>query len=80
VVAEGSRYGLVLADYRLAGSLNGLDLIEAVRARHPLPQPQAILVTGDFDSGLIGKAHERKVPILHKPLRADLLRNLLGIE
>jgi signal transduction histidine kinase len=79
-VANGGRYGLLVADYRLAGSVNGLDLIDALRREHPLPQPEAILITGDFDSNLIGKAHERNVPILHKPLRADLLRNLLGVE
>jgi DNA-binding NtrC family response regulator len=78
-IAEGRRYGLVLSDYRLPGSLNGLGLIEAVKARHPLPQPEAILITGDFDSALIGKAHARGVPLLHKPLGAGVLRTLLDL-
>ena len=79
-VAAGRRYGLVLADYRLIGPLNGLDLIETIRARHPEPRPDSILVTGDFDAGLIGQAHALKVPILHKPVRAELLREILGLE
>ena len=79
-VAAGRRYGLVLADYRLTGSLNGLELIEAIRNGHPRPAPDSLLITGDFDSGLIGRAHALDVPILHKPVSADLLRTLLVLN
>ena len=75
----GARYGLVLADYRLSGDTNGLDLIDAISRRHPLPVPPAALITGDFDSGLIAAAHAQGVPVMHKPLRAADLRTLLGL-
>jgi CheY-like chemotaxis protein len=75
----GARYGILLADYRLAGGMNGLDLIAAVMDRHSAPAPQAVLITGDFDPELIGRAHAAQVPLLHKPLRPQVLRSLLGI-
>ncbi|MEA3054264.1 MAG: two-component system, sensor histidine kinase, partial [Sphingomonadales bacterium] len=78
-IALGGRYGLVLADYRLPGPMNGLDLIAAVMERHPAPKPEAVLITGDFDSALIGRAHAQGVPLLHKPLSADVLRRLVGV-
>lgn len=79
-IASGARFGILLADYRLAGSMNGLDLVSAVMARHPAPRPEAVLITGDFDPELIARAHERQLPLLHKPLRPQVLRNLLGLE
>jgi signal transduction histidine kinase len=78
-VAAGTRYGLVLADYRLPGAMNGLDLIAALMERHPAPFPETVVITGDFDSALIAKAHAQGVPLLHKPLRADVLRRLVGV-
>lgn len=79
-VAGGSRYGLVLADYRLGGTMNGLELIAALAARHPAPAPEAVLITGDFDSGLIARAHEMGITVLHKPLATNVLRELLGVD
>lgn len=78
-ITGGGRYGLILADYRLPGRLNGLDLISAIATLHPAPLPEAVLITGDFDSDLIGKAHAKGVPLLHKPLRPETLRRLIGI-
>jgi signal transduction histidine kinase/CheY-like chemotaxis protein len=78
-IASGGRYGLVLADYRLPGNLNGLDLISAIGAQHPAPSPSAVLITGDFDPALIGKARDHGVPLLHEPLQAAVLRQLVGV-
>jgi CheY-like chemotaxis protein len=78
-IAAGGRFRMLLADYRLAGAMNGLDLVDEVKTRHPAPAPQAVLITGDFDPDLIGSAHERNLPLLHKPLRAAVLRTLLGV-
>lgn len=77
-IAAGARYGLVLADYRLPGPMNGLDLIAALEKGHPEPRPDTVLITGDFDSELIGRAHARSIPLLHKPLSAEVLRRLVG--
>ena len=78
-VEGGMRYGLVLADYRLPGALNGLDLIAAIEQCHPAPLPARALITADFDPDLIAAAHAQGVPLLHKPLGAGKLRSLLGL-
>jgi signal transduction histidine kinase len=78
-VDRGARYGLVLADYRLPGPLNGLELIAAIEQRHPAPAPARALITGDFDPDLISTAHGRGVSLLHKPVAAAKLRSLLGL-
>lgn len=79
LVDRGTRYGLVLADYRLPGHRNGLDLITAIEQRHPAPLPGRALITGDFNPDLIAAAHSRNVPLLHKPLGTAKLRSLLGL-
>ena len=77
-LAAGERYGLVLSDYRLGGEMNGLDLLAVLANRHPLPRPRMVLITGDFDSALIGAAHAQQVELLHKPLKPELLRSLVA--
>jgi signal transduction histidine kinase len=77
-LADGDRYRLVLADYRLGGRMNGLELLAAIASRHPAPRPPMVLITGDFDAGLVGAAHAQQVELLHKPLRPEALRNLVG--
>lgn len=76
----GARYGLVLADYRLPGAMNGLDLVAAIAQRHERPLPQFALVTGDFSRDLISAAQARDIPLFHKPLKPSDLRLILGIE
>lgn len=78
-VANGGRFALVLADYRLPGTLNGLDLASALAAVHAAPAPETVIVTGDFDAGLIAASHARGFALLHKPLKPDVLRNLLHL-
>jgi signal transduction histidine kinase/CheY-like chemotaxis protein len=78
-VEGGTRYGLVLSDYRLAGSMNGLELLMAIDERHPQPAPASALITGDFDAALIAAAHLRDIPLLMKPLKPQDLQTLLGI-
>ena len=75
----GARYGLVLADYRLPGRLNGLDLIAALAIRHAPPAPSAALITADFGPELIGQARAAGVPVISKPLRPAQFRALLGL-
>jgi signal transduction histidine kinase/CheY-like chemotaxis protein len=79
LVDAGARYGLVLADYRLPGRLNGLDLIAAIAERHPQPLPAAALITADFDPALIAAARTAGVPVIPKPLRPPQLRELLNM-
>lgn len=79
-VAGGSRFGLILSDYRLSGGANGLDLIRTLNGAHPAPLPAAALITGDFDANLTATAHQQGIPVLHKPLRPSDLRTLLGLH
>jgi signal transduction histidine kinase/CheY-like chemotaxis protein len=78
-IETGARYGLVLADYRLPGARNGLDLIATIQQRHPAPSPARALVTADFNPDLIAAAHAQGVPLFHKPLGTEKLRALLGL-
>jgi two-component system, sensor histidine kinase len=75
----GTRYGLILADYRLPGKLNGLALIAEIARHQRGAKPVGVLVTADFDPGLMTAAHEAGVPVLPKPLDAAVLRRLLGV-
>jgi two-component system, sensor histidine kinase len=78
MVDGGSRYGLVLADYRLPGVWNGLTLIGEIAVRHGNAPPVAVLVTADFNPLMIDAAREAGVPVLPKPLDATALRRLVG--
>ena len=80
LIAQGRHYGLVLADYRLSGGLNGLDLIAEIAALHPEPPPASALITADSDPALLNAARDRGVPVIPKPLRPAQLRALLGID
>jgi signal transduction histidine kinase/CheY-like chemotaxis protein len=74
----GTRYGLILADYRLPGALNGLALIEEIARRHGNAPPLGVLVTADVNPLLIEAARKAGVTVLPKPVDAALLRRLLG--
>jgi signal transduction histidine kinase/CheY-like chemotaxis protein len=76
-LAANSRYALLIADQRLPGDLDGLGLI--ARARTMVAEMPAVLVTADFDAALVAAAAAHEVPLLHKPLRPEALRELLGL-
>jgi signal transduction histidine kinase len=77
---QGKRYSLVLADYRLGQGLNGLDLLDAIAARHEGVCPSMALVTANFEPELIGAARDRGVLMMHKPVQAAQLRRMLGMQ
>jgi signal transduction histidine kinase len=66
---------VVIADYRLPGEDNGIDLIRLVQATHGA---SGILVTGDIAAALLKEAEAAGIRLLHKPLRPARLRSLLG--
>jgi CheY-like chemotaxis protein/anti-sigma regulatory factor (Ser/Thr protein kinase) len=80
VDAALSRLGMppdaIIADFRLPGAENGLQLIARVRERHP--SASAILVTGDVAPDTLREAQAAGHSLLHKPLRPARLRSLLG--
>ena len=78
LLGSGCLYDVVLADYRLPGRLNGLDLIAEINARHLSPRSTSVLITADFDPGLVARAREMDVAVYQKPLAAKLLRSIVS--
>jgi len=64
---------LVLCDYRLAGTMNGLEVIEKLREEFNMEFP-AILVTGDTAPERLQQLEAGGLPVLHKPIEAQALR------
>lgn len=64
---------VIVCDYRLRGTENGLDAIEKVRMEFCVDVP-ALLVTGDTAPDRILEIREGGFPVLHKPLQPDELR------
>jgi two-component system, sensor histidine kinase len=67
---------LILSDWRLRGSENGVDAVRAVRAVCGEETP-AVLITGDTSADLLKLAHESALVILHKPLQPRHLVRLV---
>jgi CheY-like chemotaxis protein len=67
---------VVVADYRLRSHRHGHEAIEAVRrqARRKIP---AVLVTGDTAADRIREAQASGVTLLHKPVPASQLHQVL---
>jgi signal transduction histidine kinase len=67
---------VILADYRLPGPENGIQIMRRLRRR--FPGTGGILITGDIGPEVLREAEEARYQILHKPLRPARLRALLG--
>lgn len=74
---------VILSDYRLEGSVDGLDAIATVLDNlrtlygedFALP---AILISGDTSPDVLQRVAEAGFPMLHKPVRAELLHESLN--
>jgi two-component system, sensor histidine kinase len=67
-------YDAVLCDWRLSGTRNGVDVLEAIRLQQ-LPDALLVLITGEPAESL-GKLPE-DIVVLYKPIRPIRLRALL---
>lgn len=76
-LTAGGPFSLVVSDQRLSGGMTGLDLIDAMRAELANPPP-VIIITGEVDSPLLVNARDRGITVLHKPVQAETLRQLIG--
>jgi signal transduction histidine kinase/CheY-like chemotaxis protein len=78
-LAELERHGLqpdaVLADYRLAGSENGLQAIARIYERYG--EMPAAIVTGEINAGDLEIPDSMPAIVMQKPLRASDLRDWL---
>ena len=68
---------LIIADYRLADGRTGPDVIEAIRGIAG-PDVPGIVLTGDTAPELIDWVKSQGFGILHKPVAANDLRQLIG--
>lgn len=70
---------LLIVDYRLEDGLNGVDAINALRARFGAAIP-AILVTGSTMTGHEKEAHEHDFHLLIKPVVPNKLRAMIAFK
>jgi PAS domain S-box-containing protein len=73
---ENASPSLVLCDYNLLGSVNGLECIESLRAALGWQIP-AIVMTGDIRSSTIQEIKSRRISVLIKPFEASDLLQLI---
>ncbi|MET0529497.1 MAG: hybrid sensor histidine kinase/response regulator [Microvirga sp.] len=66
----------LICDYRLRGGQTGAEAIAMLRQHWKRPIP-AILITGDTAPVRMREASDSGVPLIHKPVRPDLLRSAL---
>jgi signal transduction histidine kinase/CheY-like chemotaxis protein len=76
LVAYPTLPDVIVCDYRLRGTENGLDAIERVRMEFCADVP-ALLVTGDTAPDRIVEIREGGFPVLHKPLQPEELRDAM---
>lgn len=71
------RLDAVIADIGLGGSLDGIDVVQAIRARtgHRVP---ALLLTGDTSPDRLRTIAGRGLSVLHKPVMPDTLGDILA--
>jgi len=67
---------LIIADYRLDGSVTGIDVVERLREALE-PEIPAILVTGSTTPETIAEAEKRHLEVLLKPVLPDRLREAI---
>jgi PAS domain S-box-containing protein len=76
LVREGIRPDLVLSDYNLRGSMNGAEIIKALRSALACNVP-AIVMTGDIQSKTIEAIASQDVSVVIKPFLVEELLQLM---
>ncbi|WP_454908844.1 ATP-binding response regulator [Variovorax gossypii] len=66
--------GLIVSDYRLRDHETGIEAIDRVHEEYNDSAIPALLVSGDTDPARLIEAAARSIPILHKPVEVDSLR------
>ncbi len=69
---------LIISDVKLSTS-SGIDAIDAIRDRYANSRIPiaAVLITGQASESDLDRAHQRGIPVLQKPFRADVLLDRL---
>lgn len=68
---------IIISDFRLGGTENGIMVVRAVRERYGATLPAAI-ISGDTGADTQALVQGAGLPLLHKPLRPARLRALLN--
>jgi len=68
---------LIVADYRLKGQENGIEVVARLREEFNAQVP-ALLITGDTGMEQLREAEESGLHVLHKPLNPSRLRALIA--
>ena len=74
-LAGPSDYAIIMSDYRLPGSLNGLEFLRQCKGLDV--RAALCLITGDLDASILAEAQAADIPLAHKPLPPARLRALL---
>ena len=69
---------LLLCDYRLSAGMNGVQAVQALRNEFNQEFP-AILLTGDTAPQSLQELEASGLPVLHKPLEAQSLRQAMSL-
>ncbi len=69
---------MIISDFGLRGSLNGVEAIAEIRQRQGAELP-ALLFTGDISKETINLAKNAGVPVLYKPAKAEALREAITV-
>lgn len=69
----GTQPDIIISDFRLPDSQNGIDLIHRLRQHPALPDTPAILITGDTAVDVLRRLHESDIPVINKPVAANIL-------
>ncbi len=77
VVKEGYYPNMILSDFRLQNSITGVDVIESIRGLLNDEVP-AILITGDTSVERLSTVVKSGYPVLHKPINAGKLKNMVS--
>lgn len=75
-LARECKPDIALVDLRLRGEEDGLETIE--RLQHIVPGMPAIIITGDTAPDRLQKVQAAGIPVLHKPVLADTLKQAIA--
>nr|WP_281378676.1 PAS-domain containing protein [Azospirillum oleiclasticum] len=76
-LADGRPFDIVVTDHA-PGAIDGLGLAGALKRIRGLDRTGVVIATVLEDAGLLGRADEAGTEILHKPVRAGLLRGAVA--
>lgn len=68
--------GIIVSDFRLGDTENGVELITRMRALAGQDIP-ACVISGDMDARLVSEVNKHGLRLLHKPVRPAKLRSLI---